>query len=244
MTVLYRGDPAEPPQFGSRTFWTTRKDSAEYLAQLEAATPTLPPPRVYWADLTIGDDVVEQAIDDLLRLVRDKPNALQLLRDGLLGTAAHAGRQWMQLTDDGRSWKGAMIYMGDEPVPAQLAPKGSSGGRCLMAEPHDDDPLMDAEMQMAQEELSVVAELMMKISRRLGLSEREDIPTQAEFREAACELTKEDPDVRELFTRLATKERFRNSGEPATKERFRNSGEPATKERFRNSGEPGGGVDG
>jgi hypothetical protein len=119
MMVLYRGDPAEPPQFGRRTFWTTRKDSAEYLAQLEAATPTLPPPRVYWADVTIGDDVVEQAIDDLLRLVRDKPNALQLLRDGLLGTAAHAGRQWMQLTADGRSWKGAMIYLGDEPVTAR-----------------------------------------------------------------------------------------------------------------------------
>ncbi len=125
MPVLYRGDPAEPPQFGRRTFWTTHKESAEYLAQLEAATPTLPPPHIYRADVTIGDDVVPRDIDHLLRLARDKPmrDALPLLRDGLLGTAEHAGRQWTQLMADGRSWKGAMIYLGDEPVPAQLAPK-------------------------------------------------------------------------------------------------------------------------
>jgi hypothetical protein len=84
----------------------------------------------------------------------------------------------------------------------------------MMAEPHDDDPLMDAEMQMAQEEVTMFGELMMKLSRRLELSKRDDIPTEAEVREAAGELIEDDPDVRELFTRLATLEQFRNPGEP------------------------------
>ena len=124
MTVLYRRDPAEPPRFGRRTLWTMHCDDADYLAQVEAATLSLPAAPLYQVEVTIGDSIGEQSVDDLLSLVQGKPvvEAQTILRNTLFRLAEHAGREWMQFTSHGRSWRGAMLYLGGEPLPAQRAP--------------------------------------------------------------------------------------------------------------------------
>lgn len=103
-------------------------DSAEWLAKVEAGTPAPSAHRLYRREVLIGDDVREQPVDDLLPLLREKPlqDALPRLRDGLLSEGerlAASGYAWVQFTERGRIWNGAMLYMGDDPTHARLAPK-------------------------------------------------------------------------------------------------------------------------
>jgi len=128
VTLLYRSDVVDSPKFGRGTFWTMHRNRAEYIAQVEAATPILPESQIiYQADVTIGDAVREYPVDDRLRSVAGKPmgEALPLLRDALLTRAEQAGPvEWMQFTAQDRPW--AMLYVGDEPVPAHPVPPEDS----------------------------------------------------------------------------------------------------------------------
>src|SRR5450631_248013 len=109
MTILYRSAPSESPHFGRGSFWTIHRDSAEWLAEVEAGAPAPSAHRLYRREVLIGDDVREQPVDDLLPLLREKPlqDALPRLRDGLLNEGerhAAAGCVWVQFTNHGKSW--------------------------------------------------------------------------------------------------------------------------------------------
>jgi hypothetical protein len=98
-------------------------DSAEWLAEVEAGTPALPAHQLYRREVLIGDDVGEQPVDDLLPLLRGKPlqDTLPRLRDTLLNEGerhAAAGCVWVQFTHYGKSWNGAMLYLGNDPIRA------------------------------------------------------------------------------------------------------------------------------
>lgn len=125
MTFPYRYDSTEPP-FGYGTFWTTwdDSDSAKFVAQVEAGTPTVPAGRVYVAEVPIGGSEARQPVDDFLPLVREKPTgeALPLLRDELVSRGERAGGEWVRFTDHGSEWKGAMLYLGDEFIAARSSP--------------------------------------------------------------------------------------------------------------------------
>jgi hypothetical protein len=126
MTILYRSAPSESPHFGRGSFWTMHPDSAEWLAEVEAGTPALAAHRLYRREVLIGDDVREQPVDDLLQPLREKPlqDALPRLRDALRNEGerhAAAGCMWVQFTDHSKSWHGAMLYLGDDPIRAARA---------------------------------------------------------------------------------------------------------------------------
>lgn len=128
MTRLYRCDDAEPPQSGRGTFWTMRRESTDYIAQVEAGTPSLPPSQLYEAEVTIGDSLSEPPIDDALAHAEGVPirTALPQLRDALRARAEQEGCEWAQfVTRDGRSWHGAMLYLGDVPSPMRRVPSDS-----------------------------------------------------------------------------------------------------------------------
>jgi hypothetical protein len=69
-----------------------------------------------------------KSVDDLLHLLggRTQDDALPRLRDALLDRGeklAASGHAWVQFTERGRSWNGAMLYVGEDPTHAQLAPE-------------------------------------------------------------------------------------------------------------------------
>jgi hypothetical protein len=101
-------------------------DSAEWLAEVEAGTPALPAHQLYRREVLIGDDVGEEPVDDLLPLLRGKPlqDTLPRLRDALINEGerhAAAGCLWVQFTNHGKSWNGAMLYLGNDPIRAARA---------------------------------------------------------------------------------------------------------------------------
>lgn len=125
VTVIYRSTQDEPP-FGRGNFWTMWPASAEFVAEVEAGTPNLPAQSLYHYEVVVGDRAAEQSVDDLLPLLEgtSKGNALPRLRDALLERGeklAASGYAWVQFTDHGRSWHGAMLYLGDERIPARPA---------------------------------------------------------------------------------------------------------------------------
>ncbi len=101
-------------------------DSAEWLAEVEAGTPTPPAHQLYRREVLIGDGVREQPVDDLLPLLRGQPlqDTLPRLRDTLLSEGerhAAAGCVWVQFTNHGKGWHGAMLYLGHDPIRAARA---------------------------------------------------------------------------------------------------------------------------
>jgi hypothetical protein len=79
-------------------------------------------------------------------------------------------------------------------------------------DPHSDDPLRDAERQMAEHETALISTLFGRLSARLGLAaavDREELVTEAEIRAAFEQLVSEDPETLELVQRLAVLQRFR-----------------------------------
>lgn len=126
MTTIYRSSHDEPP-FGHGDFWTMRPESAEFVAQLDAGTTILPAQALHHYAVVVGDRVVDQPIDDLLPVLEGKPqaDALAMLRGALLERGeklAEAGYAWVQFTERGESWNGAMLYVGDEPVHSRIYP--------------------------------------------------------------------------------------------------------------------------
>jgi len=126
VTTIYRRSDDEPP-FGHGDFWTMRPVSAEFVAQVEAGTPILAAQSLYHYEVAVEDRVVEQPVDDLLPVLEGKPqgDALPMLRDALLERGeklAEAGYAWVQFTERGQSWNGAMLYVGDEPVHSRIYP--------------------------------------------------------------------------------------------------------------------------
>ena len=130
MTVIYRSTHDEPP-FGRGNFWTTRPASAEFVAQVEAGTPVLPAQSLYHYEVAVGDRVAEQPVDDLLHLLEGSSrDGLLRLRDSLLDRGeklAASGHTWVQFTEHGQSWNGAMLYVGDEIVHPHVSPGGAAG---------------------------------------------------------------------------------------------------------------------
>jgi hypothetical protein len=119
VTALYRFTGVELPNLGPRTVWTTDRESAKWLAVWQAAGVDLPASRVYHAEVPM-DALSQLDVSDALRRIRDG----SLDANGLLATAerrAPSGCRWLQLADRGRPWKGAILYLGDEPVPARPA---------------------------------------------------------------------------------------------------------------------------
>jgi hypothetical protein len=127
VTTLYRRARAEQPA-GRGSLWTTSEASTDFLAGVEAGTPTLPDDlRLYQRDVLIGEREVAQPVDQVLGLVEGKPmlEALPALRDALLGFAekhAATGYEWMRLTLDGNEWHGAIVYLSGEPMAMQVLP--------------------------------------------------------------------------------------------------------------------------
>ena len=117
MTLLYRLDTADSPDFGSETFWTMRENEAAELARWEgrAATAT------YRVEVVFDDtELVEMDVERLGRLRGGSFNRDDLL--ALVQDRAPADCAWVQFTtglDPAGSWKGAMLYWGDEPLPAE-----------------------------------------------------------------------------------------------------------------------------
>jgi hypothetical protein len=65
-------------------------------------------------------------VGDVLPLLREKAvqDALPRLRDALRNEGerhAAAGCIWVQFTDHSKSWHGAMLYLGDDPIRAARA---------------------------------------------------------------------------------------------------------------------------
>ena len=119
MTALYRFTDVELPNLGPRTVWTTERESAKWLAVWQAAGVDIPASRVYYAEVPL-DDLSQIDVSDLFRRIRNG----SLDANGLLATTerrAPIGCRWMQFADRGRPWKGAILYLGDEPVPARPA---------------------------------------------------------------------------------------------------------------------------
>jgi hypothetical protein len=128
VTILYRSAPSESPRFGRGTFWTMHRDKADWLSQVEAETPNVPAHPLYEADVVMRDDLGEQQVDDVLPFLEGVPmgEALPRLRDTLLERgerSAADGYRWVQYIRLDRSWRGAMLYLGDDPIPAQLLPE-------------------------------------------------------------------------------------------------------------------------
>ena len=123
MTVLYRSTREDPP-FGPGSFWTTQRDSVIWLAaweaQSEAGTSELPAPRVYQAVVTMGDELSEIDVSELLPLMADRALDAHTLREHTEMRVSD-GCEWMHFTDHGESWKGAMLYLGGEPIAVRLA---------------------------------------------------------------------------------------------------------------------------
>jgi hypothetical protein len=74
-----------------------------------------------------------------------------------------------------------------------------------MADSHN-DPLYDAERQMAEHELSLFTALFARLSRQFGY---EDLPSSEEIQATARRLIQEDPEFVSLAERLALMQRQR-----------------------------------
>jgi hypothetical protein len=127
VTPLYRRARADQ-SVGKGSIWTTAEASTDFLAKVEAGTPTLPDDlQLYQRDVAIGEREVAQPVDQVLGFAEGKPRqeALRALRDALLGFAdkhAATGYEWMRLTRDGREWHGAIIYLSDGPMTMTIYP--------------------------------------------------------------------------------------------------------------------------
>jgi hypothetical protein len=124
VTLLYRYASGEQPDFGRRTLWTMHADDAEWLARFEAwdaPTPS-PPGRLYSCEVTMGDDIRERDVSDEVRRVSDRSTTLEEFLDWLEFNPTK-GYHWVQLVDhQGHMWRGAVLYLGDEPLPARPVP--------------------------------------------------------------------------------------------------------------------------
>ncbi len=127
MTPLYRRARAEQPT-GKGSIWTTWPASADFLAEVEAGTPTLPAAlQLYAREVLIGELEVAQAVDQVVALTEGRPirEDLPALRDAIRGFAeksAASGYEWMRLTRDGNEWHGTIVYLGEHPIPARVYP--------------------------------------------------------------------------------------------------------------------------
>jgi hypothetical protein len=134
MTVVYRYAPSDSPDFTRGTFWTSgSKDDAEYLVRLEAGDPSARAERLYEHDVWLTASVPTEPIDKHMVAAENMPEPERLARvrdalleraDELAGAGAHP---WVRVSETlpqgSRPWKGAMLYMGDEPIqalPAQV----------------------------------------------------------------------------------------------------------------------------
>ena len=136
VTVIFRralvGSPRSA-QFAAGTFWTTEEGSAELLAQIEARTPDLPPSGgLYCAEVPIvrGENLApDEVIKTLLQSLRLTPDEdrLRQIRDALRTVGERRAKEnlpWVQFVNRGPGlWEGAMLYTGDEPIPAELRPE-------------------------------------------------------------------------------------------------------------------------
>jgi hypothetical protein len=129
MTVVYRYAASASPDFTRGTFWTSGlKGDAEYLAKLEAGDPAAATERLYQHEVWLTANVPTEPIERHMVAAEKMPapERLPRLRDALLEQAdelARAGAHpWVRIsekfTQGSRPWKGAMLYMGDEPIQA------------------------------------------------------------------------------------------------------------------------------
>jgi hypothetical protein len=118
VTDLYRLDSVEKPDFGRDTVWTTDPESAEWLARWQAVAADLPASRIYQAEVVIGDDECSFEVSDA---VPGGSRDAKGLVASAARTAAREGYRWVQFRDGGRPWYEAILYLGDEPVPARPA---------------------------------------------------------------------------------------------------------------------------
>ncbi len=119
-TDVYRHAAVEAPEFGHLTFWTIRPEYAEWLARWETSGDTLPESRPYLARVTVGEDIESWSIKEIQRLY-----GKSLRPEDVIAWAKRNARdasRWVQFTDHGDAWNGAMLYLGDEPLAAQPAP--------------------------------------------------------------------------------------------------------------------------
>lgn len=124
METLYALTDTEPP-FGAGTLWTSRREEADYLASLEDPHRSLSACQVYCVDVIIGADVAKHEITagDFDRLRKGTATLRQLLAFVARGSAAYG---WVHLIEHGAPWRGAILYLGDKPLPARRAP-GDNG---------------------------------------------------------------------------------------------------------------------
>jgi hypothetical protein len=131
VATVYRSDGAHPPHLGWGGFWTIWEERAVWLAELEAGKPLATAGQIYQARplLVAGGNLRDLPVEAIVRSVRDLRMivALPKLRDDLRAAAqqlAAEGVEWVQFTlpftsDRDRSWEGAMLYMGAEPLAAE-----------------------------------------------------------------------------------------------------------------------------
>jgi hypothetical protein len=114
---VYRFDSIDSPDFGTGTVWTTQPENAKWLADWHGgADPSTS--QLYRADVIIGDDVVTFEVSDAIP--NGWPDASGLVVSAAR-TASRSGYRWVRFTDQERPWRGAMLYLGDELVPAYPA---------------------------------------------------------------------------------------------------------------------------
>ncbi len=136
MDPIFRRAPLDSAPFPRGSFWTMWKDNARRLAEVEAGTPSLPALRLYRAEMVVvvDEDVCDQRVELIARQAYGSPAGIALprLRDELRNAAEASARgrdcRWVRFTLPGTaerdgSWEGAMLYVGDEPINAQLLPE-------------------------------------------------------------------------------------------------------------------------
>jgi hypothetical protein len=132
MTEIFRYAPVDAAPFARGTFWTMFWASAENVARVEAGSPDLPPGGcLYRAEVIVvrGENLApDESVEALLHSLRatPDPDRLPQIRDALLRRGEHFAARfpWVQFTGvQGASWEGAMLYMGDEPIPPKLMPE-------------------------------------------------------------------------------------------------------------------------
>jgi hypothetical protein len=115
--VLYRIAGAQDLDFGNGTFWTTDRDRAEWLAAWEGGGLMPEDPRAYGFAFPAdhSTEMSEFDVSNIRGLVTP-----QALRTHAGFRAARDGYRWLRLIKDGRPWNGALLYLRDGPLRAQL----------------------------------------------------------------------------------------------------------------------------
>jgi len=119
VTPIYHFASVESPDHGHGTLWTTDRDSAKSLADWQRLD--LADCQRYRADVTL-DSEDSCDISSLLDLL-NSPSADVAGLLSMVERGARAGARWVQLLDrTGGQWEEALLYLGDEQIPARPDP--------------------------------------------------------------------------------------------------------------------------